>query len=138
MISEEKTSGRIIPADLVFSDIYDHYLVKLHIPEDFGYNRGKVEYAYYQLATKAGIQMMPSKLIDSQYFATLRYDRQDGQKRHTLTATGLTGWDFKSTEHSSYENLFRLALDLKVPFKNVQELFRRMVLMLCLPIAMTI
>jgi len=39
----------------------------------------------------------------------------------------LTGWDFKNPAHSSYENLFKLSLDLKVPFKDIQELFRRMV-----------
>lgn len=126
LVSEEKKSGKIIPGDLAVSDAYNHYLVKLYMPEEFGYNREKVEYAYYQLATKAGLNMMPSKLIDDQHFATLRYDRQDGQKQHSLTATGLTGWDYKSLDQSSYENLFKLALDLKVPYKDLQELFRRM------------
>ncbi|NEO26829.1 MAG: HipA domain-containing protein, partial [Kamptonema sp. SIO4C4] len=56
-----------------------------------------------------------------------RYDRQAGSKQHVLTASGLTGWDFKKPEDSSYENLFKLALDLKVPYRDMVQLFRRMV-----------
>jgi len=71
--------------------------------------------------------MMPSKLIDDKHFATLRFDRQNGQKQHILTASGMTGWDFKKPENSSYENLFKLTFDLKLSHKNIQQLFKRMV-----------
>ena len=72
--------------------------------------------------------MMPSKLIENKHFATLRYDRQHGEKQHVLTVTGLTGWDFKSQpENSSYENVFKVALGLEVPHKDLQQLFKRMV-----------
>lgn len=129
LISENKETGEIIPGDIVYSKGYNHYLVKLCLNDENEneYNREKVEYAYYQMATGAGIQMMPSKLIDNKHFATLRYDRKNGEKQHVLTASGLTGWDYKTPNDSSYENLFKLALSLKVPYKDVQELFRRMV-----------
>lgn len=126
LISEHEKTGKIIPGDLEYSSDFDHYLVKLCLDES-GYNREKIEFVYAQLAKEAGIQMMPSKLIDDRHFATLRYDRQNGKKLHVLTVTGLTGWDFKKLENSSYENLFKLALDLKVPVKDMQQLFRRMV-----------
>lgn len=128
LISENKLNGQIVPGDIVTGSDYNHYLVKLNIPDDeFSYYREQIEFAYYQLAIKAGIQMMPSTLIDGKHFATLRYDRQDGEKLHTLTASGLTGWDFKQPQHANYENLFKLALDLQVPYKDISELFRRMV-----------
>lgn len=127
LISEHKETGEIIPGDLEYSDTYNHYLVKLSMNQDWGYNKEKVEYAYYLIAQEAGINMMPSKLIDNKHFATLRYDRQNGEKRHVLTVSGLTGWDFKKPENSTYENVFRLALDMKVPHKDIIELFRRMV-----------
>ena len=79
------------------------------------------------MALEAGIDMMPSKLIDDTHFATLRYDRQKGQKQHVLTASGLTGWDFKKPDNSSYENLFKLSISLDVPHKDIQQLFRRMI-----------
>lgn len=127
LISEHKKTGQIVAGDKHFSNDYFHYLVKLHLPEQAPYHQEKVEYAYYLLARKAGIEMMPSKLIEDKHFATLRYDRQNGEKQHVLTASGLTGWDFTKPEHSSYENVFKLAATLKVPHKDLQQLFKRMV-----------
>lgn len=127
VVSENKKTGKIIPGDIEYSDKYNHYLVKLHLDEEMMYNKEIIEYSYYLLAKEVGIQMMDSKLIDNQHFATLRFDRQNGKKIHALTATGLTGWDFKNPEVSSYENVFDLALFLKVPHKQIQELFKRMV-----------
>ncbi len=128
LISEHKETSKIIAGDRETSEDYNHYLVKLHLDDSDGYNKEKVEYAYYVLAQEAGIDMMPSKLIENKHFATLRYDRQHGEKQHVLTVTGLTGWDFKSQpENSSYENVFKVALGLEVPHKDLQQLFKRMV-----------
>lgn len=128
LISEHKETGEIIAGDRVVNDDYKHYLVKLHLDDSDGYNKEVVEYAYYLLAKEAGIDMMPSKIIENKHFATLRYDRQRGEKQHALTVTGLTGWDFKSQpENSSYENVFRVALSLGVSHKDIRQLFRRMV-----------
>ncbi len=126
LISEHKETKEIIPGDIVYSAEYNHWLIKLCL-DDESYNREKIEYAYYLLTQKAGITMMHSKLIENTHFATLRYDRQDGEKQHVLTACGLTGWDFMKPENATYENLFKLALDLKVPHKDLHELYRRMI-----------
>lgn len=70
---------------------------------------------------------MHSFLIDDKHFATTRFDRVNGEKKHVLTVSGLTGWDFKSIDNSSYENIFKLALYLKIPHPQIEELFARMV-----------
>ena len=127
VVSEHKETGVIIAGDRQYSNEYNHYLIKLHLKDESKYQQEKVEYAYYLLATQVGIKMMSSKLIDDNHFATLRYDRQNGEKQHVLTACGLTGWDFKKPENSSYENLFKLALSLDVPHKDLEQLFRRMI-----------
>ena len=127
LVSENKLTGKLIPGDLETSEEYNHFLIKLSVDEDQGYSKEKIEFIYYQIATSIGIEMMPSKLIDDKHFATLRFDRQKGQKQHILTASGMTGWDFKKPENSSYENLFKLALDLKLSHKNIQQLYKRMV-----------
>ncbi len=127
LISEEKETGKVIPGDLEVSDKYNHYLVKLAIDEENGYPREVVEYCYYQIIKKIGIRMMDSKLIEDRHFATLRFDRQDGEKKHVLTASGMTGWDYKSPKESSYENLFKLCSFLKIPHAQIEELFKRMV-----------
>lgn len=127
LISEHKETGDVIPGDIEYSIDYNHWLVKLCLDENDGYNKEMVEYAYYLLAQKAGVEMMHSELIEKKHFATLRYDRQDGKKQHVLTASGLTGWDFMKPDESSYENLFRLAISLKVTHNDLNSLFRRMV-----------
>jgi len=126
LISEHKENRTIIPGDLEYSEAYHHYLVKLAFEVD-GYPREIVEYCYYKIARNVGIRMMESKLIDNRHFATQRFDRQNGEKQHVLTATGMTGWDFKSVTHSSYENLFQLCSFLKISHAEVEELYRRMV-----------
>jgi len=127
LISEHKTSGEIIPGDLNYAGDYNHYLIKLNLDDELGYSRELIEYSYYLTAKHLGITMMPSKLIDQKHFATIRFDRQNGKKKHVLTATGLTGWDYQSPKDSNYENLFELALFLKVPHRDIEELFKRMV-----------
>lgn len=127
LISEHKKTGEVSPGDINYSREFNHYLVKLAIDAELGYDREVIEYCYYLIATRLGINIMPSKLIEEKHFATLRYDRQNGSKQHVLTASGLTGWDFKSTKDSSYENLFELALFLKIPHAEIEELFQRMV-----------
>lgn len=127
LISEHKTSGEIIPGDLNYAAEYNHYLIKLNLDDELGYSRELIEYSYYLTAKHLGITMMSSKLIDQKHFATIRFDRQNGKKKHVLTATGLTGWDYQSPKDSSYENLFELALFLKVPHRDIEELFKRMV-----------
>ncbi len=127
IISEHKKNGTIIPGDLEYSNDYHHYLVKLALEEDINYPREIIEFCYYQILKKVGIRMMDSKLIDHKHFATLRFDRQNGEKQHVLTATGLTGWDFKDAKMSSYENLFKLCSFLKIPHAQMEELFKRMV-----------
>lgn len=127
LISEDKKTGKIIPGDLEYSADYNHYLVKLAVEDDLGYSRELIEYCYYLTAAQLNIRIMPSKLVENIHFATLRFDRQNGQKKHVLTVTGITGWDFKSPENSSYENLFDLSLFLKIPHSEVEELYRRMI-----------
>lgn len=127
LVSEHKETGQLKAGDLVISEDYNHYLVKLSVDEHEGYSKEKVEYIYYQIAQSVGIWMMESKMIDEKHFATLRFDRQKGKKQHILTASGMTGWDYKKPEQSSYENLFKLAVDLRLPHKDIEQLYRRMV-----------
>ena len=127
LISENKLDGTIIPGDINYSKEYDHYIVKLNLDDDISYNREIIEYCYYLTAIYCGINMMDSKIIDSRHFATKRFDRVNGEKRHVLTATGITGWDFKDPSVSTYENLFELSLFLKLPHSEIEQLFRRMV-----------
>jgi serine/threonine-protein kinase HipA len=48
------------------------------------------------------------------------------KKEHVLTASGLTGWDYKSTKELLYKNLFKLCSFLKITPIQIEELFKRM------------
>lgn len=126
IVSEHKETGMLIPGDLVTSDDYHHWLVKLSLEEDKPYSQEQLEFIYYKIATSLDIEMMPSKLVNGRHFATLRFDRQNGEKQHILTASGMTGWNYKEPDQSSYENLFKLAIALQVPHRDIMQLFRRM------------
>lgn len=128
LISEDKKTHKIIPGDLEYSDKYHHYLVKLQLDEQLPYSREALEYSYYLTAVQAGIAMMDSHMIDGKHFATKRFDRQNAEKQHVLTASGMTGWAFSGDPgNSSYENLFILAVSLKLPHREIKQLYRRMV-----------
>ena len=126
LVSENKENGKLIPGDINYSNDYYHYLIKLSIEDS--YSPEIIEFCYYKLAISLGINMQPSKLIDGKHFCTERFDRVEGEKKHILTASGITGWDYKSPEFSSYENLFRLCNELNLPHVEIEELFKRMVL----------
>ncbi len=125
IVSENKVTNKLIPGDVEFSENYYHYLVKLNIGEDT-YNRERVEYGYSKLVKMAGIDMMPCDLTEG-HFITQRFDRVGGKKRHILTATGISGLDYRNAEHSSYENLFEIANYINLPQNDIERLFRRMV-----------
>ncbi len=128
LISQKKSDGTIIPGDINYENDYEHLIVKLNLDvDDVRYNREVIEYCYYLTATRCEINMKPSKLIDGRHFATQRFDRIEGEKIHMLTASGMTGWDFKDPSVSSYENLFELSIFLKLPHAEIEQLFRRMV-----------
>jgi serine/threonine-protein kinase HipA len=42
LVSEHKITKVIIPGDIEYSEAYNHYLVKLYMDEQGGYNREKV------------------------------------------------------------------------------------------------
>jgi len=127
LVSEHKETGKLIPGDLEYSEAYNHLLIKLNIEEDDSYPREVIEHCYYLAARQCGIKMMESHLIDKKHFATQRYDRHDGIKKHVLTASGITGWNFKEQRNSSYENLFKLSAFLKVPHAQSAQLYKRMI-----------
>lgn len=129
LISENKKTGKIIPGDIEFSDAYLHYLVKLTLEDekDVDSLKGKIEFAYYLVAKEVGIRMMDSKLIGQVHFATERFDRIEGKKIHILSTSGLTGWSHEDPTVSSYENVFELAVNLRIPQVEIDELFKRLV-----------
>jgi len=91
---------------------------------------GTIEYAYYRMATDAGITMNPSRLFeenDRRHFMTRRFDRHDnGEKIHLQSLCALAHYDFNMAGAYSYEQALRVIRQLGLPMHAVEEQFRRM------------
>jgi len=114
---------------------YSHWLIKLdgvtnNALGDPKYY-GLIEYAYYQLAIRAGITMAESRLLEEggrSHFLTKRFDRVgSNEKLHVQTLCGLAHFDYRMLRAYSYEQLFEVMRFLKLPYNQQEEMFRRMV-----------
>ena len=92
---------------------------------------GRVEMAYYNMATACGITMMPSKLLEENgraHFMTKRFDREGGDiKHHIQTFCALKHVDFNLVNSFSYEQLFQTMRELKLTYQDMEQMYRRMV-----------
>lgn len=112
-----------------------HYLIKFDGVHDqqFGssYGYGRVEMAYYLMALDAGIQMMPSQLLeekDRAHFMTQRFDRDPlNGKVHVQSFCALTHYDFNAVGAYSYEQLFECMRKLRLPYSDAEQMYLRMV-----------
>jgi serine/threonine-protein kinase HipA len=77
---------------------YEHWLIKFPTSSDSP-NIANIEYAYYKMATDAGIEMSACKLFKGQsgkvYFGTKRFDRQGNNKLHLHSAAGMMHDNFR-------------------------------------------
>ncbi len=92
----------------------------------------KVEYAYYLMALDAGIEMSECRLYKengSAHFMTKRFDRKGikGEKLHMQSLCALAHMDFNSPRVYSYEEAFAVMKQLKLPYNDFLQLFKRMV-----------
>jgi serine/threonine-protein kinase HipA len=114
---------------------FEQYLLKLDGVSDIqlgaskGY--GRVEMAYYTMAVACGIEMMPSRLLEENgraHFMTKRFDREGGStKHHIQTFCAMKHFDYNLVNSFSYEQLFQTMRELKLPYPDAEQLFRRMV-----------
>ncbi|HEY1045103.1 MAG TPA: type II toxin-antitoxin system HipA family toxin [Bacteroidia bacterium] len=114
---------------------YEHWLIKLDGVSDVqlgassGY--GRVEMAYYHMATACGINMMPCRLLEENgraHFMTKRFDREDGYiKHHVQTFCAMKHYDFNLINSFSYEQLFQCMREIRLNYADAEQMFRRMV-----------
>lgn len=114
---------------------FEHWLIKLdgvsdvQLGSSMGY--GRVEMAYYHMALDCGIRMMPSRLLEENgraHFMTKRFDRESGGiKHHVQSFCALKHFDHNLVTSFSYEQLFQTLRELKLPYPEAEQMFRRMV-----------
>lgn len=91
---------------------------------------GLIEYAYFRMATDAGITMSVCRIFkenDRRHFMTQRFDRTDrGEKLHMQSLGALAHFDFNLAGAYSYEQALLAIRRLGLPMSSVEEQFRRM------------
>lgn len=92
---------------------------------------GRIEYAYHRMAVDARIEMTECRLLEEggrAHFMTKRFDRTDGgEKLHLHSLCGLAHFDYNSPGTYSYDEAFRVMRELRLPYRDIEQLFRRMV-----------
>ena len=113
---------------------FEHWLLKLDgvTNSELGdpQHYGKIEYVYYLMAKKAGIEMSECRLLEENgraHFMTKRFDRQKNHKIHMQTLCGIAHYDYKMLRAYSYEQAFQVMRRLRLPYNQAEEMYRRMV-----------
>lgn len=92
---------------------------------------GRIEYAYYLMATAAGITMNESRLLlenGRAHFMTKRFDREGTNlKHHIQTLCSMSHIDFKKKSTNGYAQFFTTISALNLGHAALVEAFRRMV-----------
>jgi serine/threonine-protein kinase HipA len=117
---------------------FEHWLLKFdgvgkYAELGTGADYGRIEYAYHLMATRAGIEMYPCRLLEESgraHFMTKRFDREvvDGQtvKHHMQTLCAMDHLDYKQRGTHSYAQLFMAVARLKLGDTALEQAFRRM------------
>jgi len=113
---------------------YDFWILKFDGVDDLELGKpegyGRIEYAYYLMAMKAGLQMTECRLLEENrraHFMTRRFDRQNGRKIHIQSLCGLAHYDFNMAGATSYEQAFAIMRKLRLTKADAVQQYRRMV-----------
>lgn len=92
-------------------------------------NIGREEYDYSVCAKKCQLPMTETKLLPSKiyegYFATKRFDRENGQKIHMVSVSGLLETSHR-IPNLDYNILMQLTLKITQSYEEIEKLFRWM------------
>lgn len=135
LIAYNEKTGEVKSGQTNAAKGFEQWLIKLDGVSDaqFGASSGygRVEMAYYLMATACGIEMMPSRLLEENgraHFMTKRFDREGGAtKHHIQTFCAINHFDFNLVNSFSYEQLFQTMRELRLSYPDAEQMFRRMV-----------
>lgn len=136
IIAYNKETGEVKSGQVEVPEGFEYYLIKLDgVSGETGFketgNYGRLEYSFYRLAKKAGIEMSESSLLEENgraHFLTKRFDRMGSEKVHMLTLSGIAHYDFHLPRVYSYEQAFNVMRALNLSYAEAKEQYRRMVM----------
>ncbi len=89
-------------------------------------NIGKIEYQCSLKAIKAGIKISETRLFEGKYFGVKLFDRDNTQRFHVHTASGLLYADHRLPA-LDYNDLMKLSFYLTQDVREVEKMFRLMI-----------
>jgi serine/threonine-protein kinase HipA len=139
IIAWNPATGEVRSGQLPAEEGFEQWLIKLdgvgrdtELGSSAGY--GRIEYAYYLMATAAGIRMSQSRLLEENgraHFMTKRFERVgagEGQgKMHMQTLCAMGELDYKQRATHDYSQYFQVIDSLGLDDAQRTEAFRRMV-----------
>ena len=134
IIAYNETTGEVRSGQVQAPEGFTYWLLKFDGMEggkikDNPLGIGKIEYAYYKMATDCGIKMTECKLLTEgrkAHFMTKRFDRtKNSEKIHTQTFCAIGNYD--RDERYSYEQIFQVMRQLNLPYSELEQMYRRMI-----------
>lgn len=138
VLAWNRDTGEFRSGQVKVDEGYEHWLLKfdgvsnnrdkeLADPQGFG----KIEYAYYLMATAAGIDMSECRLHHEggrSHFMTRRFDRDErGRKVHMQSLGAMQHFDFNDPTSYSYEQAIMTVRDLGLGMDVVEQQYKRAV-----------
>lgn len=136
VIAWNRETNEIRSGQTTAPDGFDHWLLKfdgMGKDNELGASKdyGRIEYAYYLMASEAGIAMSESRLLEENgraHFMTKRFDREGADiKHHMQTLCAMSHLDYKKKGTNAYAQLFMTINDLQLGHEAMVEAYRRMV-----------
>jgi serine/threonine-protein kinase HipA len=133
VIAHNETTGEIRGGHIDAPDGFGQWIIKLdgvEADDTLGKaaNNGRLEYAYYLMATAAGIDMSESQLLEEggrAHFMTRRFDRIGNERVHTQTLCALAHLDFRQVGTHDYNELLLTIRELGLGADAERQAFRR-------------
>jgi serine/threonine-protein kinase HipA len=137
-IAYNETTGQVRSGQVQVGEGFRHWLLKFDGVSSSGDHGltdpqgwGAMEYAYWRMATAAGIEMTECRLLEEhgrRHFMTRRFDRpEDGGKLHMQTVGALDHVSYNEPGTYSYEQVLLLIRRLGLGTPVAEQEFRRMV-----------
>jgi len=134
VIALNEVTNEVRSGQVTAPEGFDYWILKFDGVKDEalgdpqGY--GRVEYAYHDMATDAGITMTECKLLEEggrAHFLTRRFDRTaSAGKLHMQSLCAIAHFDYNSAGTYSYEQAFQTMRRLRLPYNDTEQQFRRM------------
>ena len=137
IVAWNESTGEVRSGQINAGDGFDYWIIKFDgvgkngdhgIEDEPEYTL--IEYAYYLMAKKAGINMMECRIFSENgrnHFMTKRFDRVGSDKLHVQTLSALAHIDYNIPGLCSYELAAQYLKRIGVGNSGIEEFFRRMV-----------